>query len=207
MIQLSLPQFRDRLRTVSRCQPVGFVAIVTPTRLRRSANPLHGRVRKVTTGHGMINCIFTNAVNNQRLREGLPADFVAGDPTAGKRVPKCPLLQRLADDGTEHWYLEIFTQRSESTYFRSDTKEELSYFDDIKPLEYSKPAGNSLRKSQGTRKLIRPLPYKLQSIAQLTIAGETWHVDPLTAELLSYLKNPQTPTEPDCITTESEATQ
>lgn len=186
MSNYSLTQFEQELMTFSRCQPVGFTAIVKPSRIRASNNPLKGLIRKVTVGSGMINCIYEAGVNRNRLKEGLPADFKAGPPSVGNRMKGTPLLAHAAANGSVTWYLEIFLQRSRSYYFRSDTREELSYFDHVRPLEYTSPRRETFRESQGTKRLIRPLPYKLASIAELRIEGKEWHIEPLIHELRSY---------------------
>lgn len=191
MIKLGLTQFEQRLRKVSRCQPIGFTSIVTPSRMRKTNNPLANKVRKVSIGRGMINCLFEAGVNRQRLREGLPADFKAGPPSVGQRIDGCPLCSNMPADGVERFYLEIFVQSVTSHYFCTDDQRELSYFDDVKPFEYSPPANtnfqSNLWKSQGTKKVVRPTTYGLRSIAELRIGGEDLAVCPLNDELHSYL--------------------
>jgi hypothetical protein len=190
VIKLKLPQLETRLRQVSRCQPVGFTAIVTPSRVRKTNNPLAGKIRKVSIGRGMINCHYDDAVNRNRIREGLPADFVSGPPSVGVRVDGCPLLEHVCDgSGESRFYLEIYVQEIRSHYFCTDDNRELNYFDDVKPFEYQRPTGGSgFRDSQGTRKVVRPLPYRLQSLAELRINQETWTVVPTISELHRYLK-------------------
>jgi hypothetical protein len=183
---LSLSQFESRLHQIKRCQPVGFTSIVTPSRLKKTGHPYAGRVRKVSIGRGMINCIYADSVNRQRLREGLPDNFTCGEPSVGDRVAGTPLACKVTDAGSSVFYLEVFLQDLKSHYFDRETHVELSYFDDIKPYEYA-TRRNSFRASQGTRKLIRPLCYRLDSLAELRLGGESWAVRPLIKELHSYL--------------------
>ncbi|MEP3478015.1 MAG: hypothetical protein ABJZ55_02095 [Fuerstiella sp.] len=156
--------------------------------MRKTNNPLANKVRKVTAGRGMLNCIYEAGVNKQRLKEGLPADFKAGPPSCGNRVPKSPMTKDQVMSGEIRYYIEIFPQKVNSHYFCTDDNRELNYFDDIKPFEYQKPAVDPLRAKQETKKkIIRPTCYGLTSIAELRIGGEAWAVRPLIDELHSYL--------------------
>lgn len=186
VLRLSLTQLESRLRDVSRCQPVGFTVIVTPSRIRKTGHALAGKIRKVSIGSGMVNCQYEAGVNRQRLREGLPADFCAGPPSVGERIPGTPMCESVTVKGTTVLYLELFVQQTKSHYFCTDDKRELSYFEEVKPFEYAKKPVPVFA-SQGTKKLIRPLTYRLDSVAELRIGGTSWSVRPLDDELNSYL--------------------
>jgi hypothetical protein len=84
---------------------VSFVASTEP-RLR-AGNPFPG-LRKVSKINGVLNFNYTAAVNRQREREGMVADFVAEPRKWGVRMEGTPLVYH----NGKH-YIECKVERSE----------------------------------------------------------------------------------------------
>ena len=84
---------------------VSFIASTEPK--LKAGNPFPG-LRKVTKIGGVLNFNYQNAVNRQREREGIVADFVAEPRKWGTRIEGTPLVTHNGKT-----YIEAKIERSE----------------------------------------------------------------------------------------------
>jgi hypothetical protein len=156
-----------------------FVTIVADTdpRLLKTGNPFAG-VRKISRVNGLLNWIYENAVNNQRVRENQPLDstgevehFDAKPRKWGERIRR--------DDGTvtplvEHkdrHYLELKVQKSLGHEYRDSTGAVLD------PAQVAKFIPN--RKEGERQEVDSPVilrDYAIENIVQITIDGIVYEV-------------------------------
>lgn len=96
-----------------------FVTIVTETEPKLVGGkscPLHG-VKKRSKVNGTVGFNYTNAVNNQRAREGSEKDFVAEDRKWGMRMDKTPLVVH-----KDKYYLEVKVEKTDSPEYTLNGK-------------------------------------------------------------------------------------
>lgn len=179
-------------------QIVTIVARTTPDLVGGKKSPLAGRkVEKVATVNGMINWNYTNAVNNQRLRESKPLNendeveaFVAEPRKWGKRIQQSAFVRHIPKKENEkRVYLEQKVERSLGYQF---------YIDDV-PVDASEVLpfvreSNSDR--QGVDKKIILRDYRLSSIEYITMQGDTFKVE-VTSDEESRLYDSLVPVEDD----------
>lgn len=178
-IILELVTSKDKPVKVSNIQDVlsnirgaKFISVVTVTdpRLKKTGNP-YTNVVKVSSFTGQINFDYENAVNNQRKREGISAQFEAQSSYA---VP-C-----FRDDGTmlpfaQHKtnskkYLRIRPlQTSDVKYVDQNTGEEISK-DKLKPWLPAK----SKSSSQETEKEVVFRLFDLDSVRSIGVDGKNF---------------------------------
>lgn len=99
-----------------------FIATTTLTipEYRKTACPFRDNLYKLDRRIYHINSPYKNMVNNQRKREGLPADFVPEQRTWGGRVIGPPFVVGLKD-ANFHLYLEAkIHQELGHTYLTGD---------------------------------------------------------------------------------------
>lgn len=101
------------VKTIGRGQMGIKVAIATEYEMNKgrgaNRNPYLGRVTKVTTfTHVTFCCSYGNAVNNEREREGLDADFVPTSPHGMVWVDYPYYLQSTKDPNTHYLNLEWY---------------------------------------------------------------------------------------------------
>lgn len=65
----------------------------TPVRMRKTNNPFHGRVEKISTIRGLIGFKYQNSVNSKRKAEGNDTEFVAGPRPWGRRIEGAPVVE------------------------------------------------------------------------------------------------------------------
>lgn len=167
---------RRRLLATKRHQFVGLVAITEPD-MRVRGNPWAGHARKISWVAGVINARYARVVNRQRKREHKRQDFTASPRAWGVRLPNCPLVEY---EG-EH-YLEIKVQHRRERFVDRRDRSEIPR-EELAPylIAPSKP------KRQGLHRSVALRDYRLDHIAQLTIAGETWSVRPCCLHLAKFL--------------------
>lgn len=166
---ITLPELTSRLLDYRLCRFVGLLAVHTPE-MRQRNNPFAGKVLKLSRVNGCVNWKYAAAVNRQRKREEKPADFVPAERVWGNRITQCPLVIHLSDRA--HFYLEMKRERVERWYF--DT-ESLQPIPEVELMPYLP------RRAKSRQKLDREVclrDYRLDHIAELTVDGETWAIDP-----------------------------
>jgi hypothetical protein len=149
---------RDILSRVNRPTFLSLLAVTEPKLLKSCP---FGQVRKVSKILGIANFRYANSVNNQRSREGLPADFESLPRRWGKRLVGCPLVEHQGK-----WYLEVKVEKVlKSAKYWADgkwiSKEALEPF-----LPKRQESGR-----QGVENSIILRDYNLESIRKLKIGG------------------------------------
>lgn len=185
------------LKKITRAQPVGLIARTIPE-MRRRENPFHlgegvfdvVRVRQLT---GFIGFDYTRCVNRQRRREEKPEGFESQGRDWGQRV--WTGKRRNAGSGTakrtslirhgSKWYLDMKRQTVVKTEHRRISTNELIDDGDLKP--FVRPDdGESERKRQGVERPVIIRDYAIKNVAQLTIAGTLYVMDPCPNTSLDY---------------------
>lgn len=153
------------------CQAVTIVAATVPT-MRKTGNPFYDRetktfsILKRSRTNGLINWIYQNSVNNQRLREGLEPDFEPEPRQWGKRIRGTPFV---VHDGKI--YLELKVQKSlEHGYFSTDGKP--IHESEIRPFLSEKAEG--LRQGVDNPVILRD--YRINNIEQITFGGQIYRI-------------------------------
>jgi len=133
-------------------------------------------IEKVSHSVGMINFNYTNAVNNQREREGLEADFVAQLNWHTKkydRVNGCVGFKAKAGSDSEQEYMFFIPTHSRRLGFLLNGRI-------CTPIENavikSFLAPKTKNKSQGTEKEIPFRSYKLESIKLIRINKKVYRI-------------------------------
>lgn len=85
-------ELRDLLLSIDGATFVSFSSITDPSWARTKGNPYVGKVKKHSRVNGVINWVYENAVNRQRKREGLEADFEAHPRKWGQRLAGTPFV-------------------------------------------------------------------------------------------------------------------
>lgn len=166
---ITLHEFTQRLLDFSACHFVGLRAVHVPE-MRVRNNPYHGRVLKLSRVNGCINWKYSRAVNRQRKREDKPQDFLAAERVWGNRIGFCPLVIHLLD--VPYFYLELKRERVERWYFDNET---LQPIPEVELIPYLP------KRAKSRQKLDREVvlrDYRLDHIAEMSIDGETWQIDP-----------------------------
>lgn len=137
----------------------------TEPKMRKTGNPFGtGEVFKVARVNGMIGWNYANSINNQRIREGNTADFVAHKRTWGERIDGTPLVEHKGNH-----YLEMKVEKSLDHRFEDSNGNELddSTVDMVKTyLPTPRQAA-----SQQTEKPIILCDYKVSGILSITYKG------------------------------------
>jgi hypothetical protein len=155
---LTLEQLRDNLLALKGSAIVTINAETLPA-MRKTGNPYASAV-KVSAVNGVINWIYEAAVNRQRTRENLEADFRSYPRKWGQRIQGTPLVEHKGN-----YYLEMKVQGACSTYYVGT--QEVSH-NDITP--YLRPLSPS---RQGVTREIILRDYALENIKSITYRGET----------------------------------
>lgn len=148
---------------------VGFLHVAEPE-MRKANNPFIGKVLEVSRVNGTINWQYKRAVNRQRKREGKPQDFKPEPRVWGKRLQCSPLVVHLHDE--PFFYLEVSRERIERWFYDIAT---LKPVPETELQPYFPKRGKS---RQGVDREIVLRDYRLDRIGELTLAGETFRVDP-----------------------------
>lgn len=146
-----------------------IVSIVTKTtpRMRKTDNPFYDKVEKVSKVNGIINWRYSNAVNNQRKREGKEDDFQAVERRWGQRIKGTPLVEHKGK-----YYLEMKVERKlNSEYIHKEKGEKLD-MEQLGAFLYT----NSSSKRQNLEKEVVLRDYKLDSIDTIKMNGEEYKV-------------------------------
>jgi len=128
-----------------------------------------GRFIKKSKVNGVINWIYSNAVNKQRTKEGKPANFSSHMRRWGFRIPKTPFVEH---NGNQ--YLELKLQHVYKTQYFHKTgfiKRRINPSDFSDMLQTDKSPTN-----QGIENPIVLKDYRLDRIREITIDKETYKV-------------------------------
>lgn len=170
---INIEELTRRLLATSTTQFVGLVAVHEPEMpVKRRTNPYRDKVIKLSRANGAINWRYASSVNKQRKREDKPADFKSDPRTWGNRVNSTPLVIWLMD-GVQ-FYLELKRQNIERWYFHSETLEPI---EESELLPYFPKTIKSRRQKLEREVILRD--YRLDHIAELTIGGQTWQIEPV----------------------------
>lgn len=151
--------------------PVTIVAETVPA-MRKTGNPLVGRVTKVSRVNGMIGFIYANSVNNQRRREQEEDAvlFQAFPRKWGERLTGTPVVRHVGKTGVPEFYLELKVERSLGHEYRVDGLPV-----DAETVECWLP-----KRTEGARQEVeRPVilrDYALRSIRKITLRGVEYDV-------------------------------
>lgn len=150
-----------------------FASIVTTTepKMRKTGNPYHGGIKKVSRSHVQLNSLYENAVNNQRKREGVEEAFEAEPRKWGERIYR--------EDGT----VTTFVKHNGKLYIEARVLKSLEtdyLFEGVSiPSELVKPylysGGESSR--QGVEKQVILRDYSVENIKQITFDGKTYGIE------------------------------
>lgn len=117
---ITTEELRSLLLNSRGCSPVTIIAETVPA-MRKTGNPLVGRVTKVSRVNGMIGFAYANSVNNQRLRESDDAALFEALPRKwGERIAGTPVVRHVGKTGVPEFYLELKVERSLGHEYRVD---------------------------------------------------------------------------------------
>jgi hypothetical protein len=128
-------------------------------------NPFIGNVVKVSRVNGVINWVYENAVNRQRTREELDADFQAMPRKWGNRLAETPLVEHKGN-----YYLELKVQKSLGYHYETLDGQML----DTEAVNRFFPKPSASR--QGVEREILLRDYSLANIRRINIRGEEHEV-------------------------------
>lgn len=170
---LSVEDLKNHLFDIPRrAQFVTFTAITTP-RMRKTDNPYwdaderEWNIRKISRVNGIINFQYANSVENQREREGNFEPFEPKERRWGQRISGTPLVEH-----NDRYYLEVKVERSLSTTFVDSDGNEVER-EEIEQFLYS----SSQPKTQKTETPIILRDYRLESISEISLNGETFYIN------------------------------
>lgn len=200
MQTITTVELKELLYNVRGAKMVSFIARTEPDMVGGKSCPLAG-LTKVAHVNGVINWNYTNAVNNQRMREEQPLnengeveEFVAEPRKWGRRLHELlaegrrptrmlPFVQHIKGtkwDGERITAEEFAEVPVENLYLEYKHENSLQHRYELQGKEVShedaerhiRPKSASSR--QGTEKEIILRDYKLTNIEQMFIDGETY---------------------------------
>ena len=153
------------VETLATVKGATFATLITETdaRLKKTGNPF-GPVRKVSRVNVCLGFLYGAAVNRQRTREGLEADFQAAPRQWGERIPGTMLVTHKGK-----LYLETKVERSLGCVYLTASGQELTA-EQVEPFLPNR--SESTR--QETEKEILVRDYALESIRSLSFGGEQY---------------------------------
>ena len=152
---ISLVELQNRLDQLKGARVVSFIARTKPE-MRKTDNPYWERVTKVSKVVGMVNWIYQNSVNRQRIREDSEPDFEALPRSWGERIHGKPFVTH-----KDNLYLEVKVESAIQT----------QYFVDGVPVEreviaeWLRPSSEPIRQELEKPVILRD--YKLENIRQI----------------------------------------
>lgn len=129
------------------------------------ANPFRGNIVKVAIVNGVINWVYERAVNRQRTREELTADFQAMPRKWGHRMAGTPLVEH-----NGQYYLELKVERSIDYRYEAMDRTPL---DKAAVNQYLTPPSAS---RQGVEKTIILRDYKIDNITRIKYRGQEFRI-------------------------------
>lgn len=130
-------------------------------------------IRKMNERSVILNLDYAKVVNKRRVKEGLPADFVADAAKGGSLRHKC--LKRMNDGSDQLRTYSANHKKDRSWYVKEGGK---NHGQTLTPAEVArlKPeflALGGYASKQGIQHILQPLDFKLESIKQITLEGQT----------------------------------
>lgn len=158
-------QLRDVLAETKGALPVTMAGYTVPD-MRKTNNPFFGRVKKRSHLNGMINWIYQNSVNYQRVREDKEPDFVPMPRRWGQRLEKSPFVAH-----NDTLYLEVKVQRLLEYRYYVDGREATA--EEVEQIESFLPKRKEGRRQELDKvQILRD--YTLENIEQITLNGRTY---------------------------------
>lgn len=173
-INISQADFLDKLRMIDGAQEITmeFVAVTSP-KMRKThrddksiTNPYTDLIR-VTTRTGKLNGRYQQRVNEQRLKEGKAADFVASEMKWGEKENDGGCIINHAN-GPKIQLVDVETKTS---FYMSEGR--VINPDQLEPFFYSR----SKPKSQDTHKEVVVRAFNVSSIQEMKIGATTYYID------------------------------
>lgn len=150
------------LRMIRGSKIIGLTTITEPK--LKKGHP--EGVVKISRINGVINCDYSNCVNNQREREGQSPDFIPEPRAWGTRLTNLPMVSHVTKDGDHRLYLEVKVQRVISTEYKQYGK--VIPYEMIKPFLYDK---KSNVEHQGLDKEVVWRDYLVKNIISIDLDG------------------------------------
>lgn len=135
----------------------------TPLRMRKTNNPYVGAV-KLSTVNCVVNCNYSNSVNNQCAREDIDTEFESAPRQWGQRIQGTPFVEHKGE-----FYLETKVERSLGETKIVHNGKELSWED----VQEFLPKKNEGARQPNEKKVIWR-DYKVSSIKSVTVNGTTY---------------------------------
>lgn len=160
-MQVSLESFRENMLKL---KGSAIVTLDTETKpeMPKRGNPYASAV-KCSKVNGIINWIYTLAVNRQRVREELVPDFKAFPRVWGQRIRGTPLVEH-----NGKYYLEMKVQGATCHYRIGNV--EVSHADIAPWLRPYQPT------RQGVSKEVILRDYALENIRAITCDSQTYEI-------------------------------
>lgn len=162
-----------------------IVSLTTQTdaKLRKTGNPFAMPVTKRSIVNGIVGWNYENAVNRQRDREGNDTSFEAQPRKWGKRLPKLPFVTH-----NDEIYLELKVERTLAQPQYQDANGNPLTAEAVAPFL---PEKRSNAEHQGVEREIILRDYKMTSILEIKVGGESYVVerDTLVASKAEELAN------------------
>lgn len=176
MPTLTIPELREKLESLRGSTMISIVARTEVKLVGGKKCPLAG-LEKQSYVNGVINWSYENAVNNQRVREDQPTNR-QGEVIHFKPLPRTWGQRLHAESGhllptVEHkgeFYLEVKVQRSLAHRYFLGKVEKTD--EEVNPHLPE-------RKESARQMVEKPVilrDYKLTSIEQITLNGETYEI-------------------------------
>lgn len=163
--------------------PIKTLAKSRVTKSPTPSNIASGKKRSII--FGIIGGKYSNAVNNQRDREGIPTDFEPQDHAWASYVDESPVMQH---NKTAELYLAIQRRPAKNTnksvYTGADGST-LNYYDISEYLKDQPRTSDS--GSQGTEQPIQWLTLKLSNVIEARIGGTVYTISKPEAMTMAKL--------------------
>ena len=193
-ITIHSPQIADLRETLENHKGNGFFHAVTVTvpAMRKTGNPFHGKVWKVTDLHGQAGFHYINSVNNQLQREGKEGNADVKPRQWGQRIKGTPLVEHTNKAGVYRLYLEAKCERVASVYYVDADGVGVDKAD-LAPWLQARSAKSSTQANVDAEIILRD--YALDSIAWIGIDGVELGEKPLAPmPAIGVIKLPALPT-------------
>ena len=181
-VHITYAQLVQLMLGVTHATPIGIVTRTEP-KMRKTNNPYHGRILKVTEANVFANCNYEDRVNRQLAREHKESDFVAGDRAVDmQRVyvngKPTPVLRMTKKDGSLGEYLEVhfYDHLSVKTRYLLDRREDIAK-SEFESFLYTRDS-ESAAERQGTNceQIVRT--YSMRNVVEVRMSGVDYAVMP-----------------------------
>ena len=159
------------LKTVETGTFINMV-MLTDVRMRKTNNPLFGKVKKLTSGNYLVGNDYENRVRSNQVKEGDEPTFESEKPKGKTHVTKCVLVDDKTGQ-THYLMVERFDElKTQSEYVTKD----FDMLDDVqmelvKQFKYQ----NYQSKKQTQDRKVMVITPKIENILSVTI-GKTKYI-------------------------------